>query len=103
MRTGLKPLLAALAALSLDAHASLAETRVYKLPDERAELRPGAGVEAAQNNCLFCHSADYVNTQPPGLGAKFWEAEVAKMIKLYGAPITEADARAVADYLARAY
>jgi mono/diheme cytochrome c family protein len=103
MRQELKPLWAAVAALLLDAGAARAETRVYRLPEEAADFRPGPGVEAAQNNCLSCHSADYVNTQPPRLGATFWEAEVSKMIKAYHAPITETDAKAIIDYLSRTY
>ena len=32
-----------------------------------------------------------------------WDAEVTKMIKTMGAPIDEADARAIKDYLTRNY
>ena len=80
-----------------------AKPLTYELPEETAALRPGPGVEAAQNNCLSCHSADYVAMQPPQKGRAFWEAEVAKMIKIYHAPIEEADAKAIADYLAQTY
>jgi hypothetical protein len=41
--------------------------------------------------------------QPPKKGKAFWEAEVTKMIKTYGAPINEADAKVIADYLAQTY
>src|ERR1700736_1326437 len=68
------------------------------LPEETAPLRPGPGMETAQNNCLTCHSVDYVNTQPPNRGKAFWEVEVTKMIKVYHAPISDADAKAMADY-----
>ena len=40
-------------------------------------------MEMTQNNCLTCHSVDYVNTQPPNCGKAFWVAEVTKMIKVY--------------------
>jgi hypothetical protein len=33
----------------------------------------------------------------------FWQAEVTKMIKVYGAPIEEKDVPAIVDYLAAAY
>ena len=52
---------------------------------------------------MSCHSVDYINTQPPRRGKEFWEAEVKKMIKSYHAPISEADAKAIADYLAKTY
>lgn len=75
----------------------------YQLPDETATLRSGPGVEAAQNNCLSCHSVDYITMQPPKKGKAFWEAEVTKMIKVYHAPIGEEDAKAITDYLAQTY
>jgi len=36
-------------------------------------------------------------------GSEFWEAEVKKMIKSYHAPISEADAKTITDYLAKTY
>ena len=83
--------------------ASLAKPLSYALPDETAVFRPGPSVEAAQNNCASCHSADYINFQPPNKGQAFWDAEVQKMIKVYHAPIDEKDAKTIADYLAKTY
>jgi sulfite dehydrogenase (cytochrome) subunit B len=82
---------------------SPAEAATYALPDETAMLRPGPGVEAAENNCKACHSADYLSMQPPKKGEAFWGAEVQKMIKVYHAPIGEADAKTITDYLAQTY
>ena len=39
----------------------------------------------------------------PFLNAAGWTAEVTKMIKAMGAPIDDADAKAIADYLAKNY
>jgi sulfite dehydrogenase (cytochrome) subunit B len=89
--------------LFLLTQASDAKPLTYALPEETATLRPGPGVEAAQNNCMSCHSVDYINAQPPRRGSEFWEAEVKKMIKSYHAPISEADAKTIADYLAKTY
>jgi sulfite dehydrogenase (cytochrome) subunit B len=77
----------------------------YKLPSETAAFKPGPNLEIVQNNCTACHSADYVQTQPRGPKFKedFWRAEVAKMIKVYGAPIDEADVGKIVDYLAQTY
>jgi mono/diheme cytochrome c family protein len=96
---------AAFAGLTLIGAATLAlaEPVTYDLPEEIAVLKPGPGLEAAQSNCTACHSADYLAMQPPKRGKAFWDAEVTKMIKTYGAPIAEADAKAIADYLAQAY
>jgi sulfite dehydrogenase (cytochrome) subunit B len=77
----------------------------YKTPDETAAFKPGPGVEVVQNNCTACHSADYIQTQPRGSKFKkdFWQAEVTKMIKVYGAPIDDADVPKIVDYLAATY
>jgi hypothetical protein len=44
-------------------------------------------------------------TQPQGPQFKkdFWQAEVTKMIKVYGAPIDERDVSKIVDYLAATY
>ena len=77
----------------------------YDLPEETAALKPGPGVEVVQNNCTACHSVDYIQTQPrgPGFTKDFWQAEVTKMIKAYGAPIDERDVGKIVDYLAATY
>lgn len=84
---------------------ALAAPLTYTLPDETATLHAGkgAGFEATQNNCTACHSLDYINMQPPKMGAGFWTAEVTKMIKTYHASIDEADAKAIAEFLSQAY
>ena len=82
---------------------SYARAKTYTLPDETLTLRPGPGVETAQNNCLTCHSIDYVSTQPPNRTKAFWEAEVSKMIKVYHAPINDEDAKTIVNYLAKIY
>ena len=47
-------------------------------------------------------TADEMPVQPfPN--AALWDAEITKMIKAYGAPIDDADAKAIADYLKSNY
>jgi len=77
----------------------------YVLPAETAAFKPGPDVEVAQNNCTACHSVDYIQTQPRGPKFKkdFWQAEVTKMIKVYGAPIDDADVSKIVEYLAQTY
>ncbi|WP_262047991.1 cytochrome c [Bradyrhizobium sp. Bra78] len=76
----------------------------YQLPNEVAAFKPGPNLEIVQGNCSACHSADYINTQPPMKDKKaFWQAEVTKMIKVYGAPIDDADVGKIVDYLAATY
>ena len=77
----------------------------YKLPEETATFKPGPNLDVVKNNCTACHSADYINTQPRGPKFKkdFWQAEVTKMIKVFGAPIDEADVSKIVEYLAQTY
>ena len=77
----------------------------YKLPDETAAFKPGSNLEIVQSNCTACHSVDYIKTQPQGPTFKkdFWQAEVTKMIKVYGAPIEDADLGKIVDYLSQNY
>ena len=74
----------------------------YQPPEETAALPAGPNGKVAQDYCGACHSYEYITTQPrgAGFGRDFWQAEVTKMIKVFGAPINEADAKAIVDYLA---
>jgi len=65
-------------------------------------LKPGPGSEVAQRSCVLCHSTDYIVRQPPG-DAKQWDGVVTKMIKAFGAPLSDADAKTITEYLARQY
>jgi len=77
----------------------------YDLPPETAAFKPGPNLDVVMNNCTGCHSADYIATQPRGAKFKqdFWKAEVNKMIKVYGAPIADADIGKIVEYLAATY
>jgi hypothetical protein len=90
-----------LALLAVSAPA-IASPITYQLPDDAAELRPGPGDETAQV-CRACHSADYISTQASKKGTAFWGAEVQKMVKVFKAPIPEADAATITHYLAANY
>jgi len=92
--------------ISLAAALSVAAKPVtYELPEDKTAFKPGPNLDIVQGNCGACHSADYIAIQPrgPKFGKDFWKAEVVKMIKVYGAPIKEADVDPIADYLATNY
>ena len=72
------------------------------LPVETAALKKGPGVELAATNCLTCHSADYISTQPR-LTRTAWKASVDKMRGKFGAPIPEDQVDKLAAYLAASY
>lgn len=86
------------------AGAALAQQKSIQLPSDNSvsQLKPGAGVNLASSNCAICHSVDYIIRQPP-MNAARWDAEVRKMIATYGAPISEADAKTIAEYIFAAY
>jgi sulfite dehydrogenase (cytochrome) subunit B len=86
------------------AGAALAQQKSIQLPADNSvsQLKPGAGVNLANLNCGICHSLDYIVRQPP-MNAAQWDAEVRKMVSAYGAPISEADAKTIADYIFTAY
>jgi mono/diheme cytochrome c family protein len=72
--------------------------------DEMAvNLKKGAGLDKVEGNCAACHTLAYIPMNSPFLNAAGWDAEVTKMIKAYGAPIDDADAKAIADYLKTNY
>ena len=72
--------------------------------DERSvQLKQGPGLDKVEGSCGGCHSLDYVPMNSPFLNAAGWDAEVAKMINAFGAPIDQADAKIIADYLKSNY
>jgi len=82
--------------------AGAGETVTITLPADDARLASGPGVEVTQAQCRPCHSLDYVTMQPKG-GSAQWQGVVTKMIKVFGAPINEQDAKTITEYLAAHY
>ena len=67
------------------------------------KLKPGPGLDKVEANCAACHSLAYIPMNSPFLNAAGWDAAVKKMINALKAPIDAADAKAIADYLAKNY
>ena len=67
------------------------------------QLKKAPGVDKVEANCQACHSLDYIPMNSPFPNAALWDAEITKMIKAFGAPIDEADAKAIAEYLKKNY
>jgi hypothetical protein len=74
----------------------------FTLPRETTKLKPGAGAELVTVQCLICHSADYISTQPRLTRAQ-WQGTVIKMQQKYGAPIATNNLTPLVDYLAGNY
>jgi hypothetical protein len=92
---GLASFLAAAVAAGIAAPAAAEEKEVA--------LAPGPGADIVAADCNACHSLDYIRTNAPFMTGKIWEAEVAKMINVFGADIDPADAKTIVDYLTRNY
>jgi mono/diheme cytochrome c family protein len=71
--------------------------------EQPVALKQAPGLDKVEHNCAACHSLDYIEMNSPFLNAGGWDAEVTKMIKAFGAPIRDADAKAIADYLKANY
>jgi len=70
----------------------------FDLPESDRTFPGGATADAINNNCLACHSAGMVLTQPR-LPRSAWQAEVSKMRDTYKAPVAAEDVPAIIGYL----
>jgi sulfite dehydrogenase (cytochrome) subunit B len=83
--------------------AACAVPLVATAEEKPVELKKAPGLDTVEANCSGCHSLDYIVMNSPFPNAALWDAEVTKMIKAFGAPITDADAKIIADYLKQNY
>lgn len=90
----------AVAALALVAAAPPTRRLSVTLPDAEGLLpeRYGVSAEAANANCLACHSAAMITAQPR-LTRMQWGETITKMRTVYAAPIDPADDKAILDWL----
>ncbi|HEY6096076.1 MAG TPA: hypothetical protein VIU93_14090 [Gallionellaceae bacterium] len=88
-----KILFVALSVLSLSAWAD--ESKIH--------LKDGPGKDIVATKCAICHSTDMIQINSPFLDHKGWEALVAKMVNVMGAPITPEETPVVVDYLTKNY
>jgi cytochrome c1 len=98
-------LVVSLCVASLTFMAGWSGAQDVKMPPETATYRASElpGYQLVQRNCLMCHSAQYVSTQPPASPRAYWEATVKKMKKPFGAPFPDEDIPAMVDYLVKTY
>lgn len=98
-------LIALLLAFYMIVPAAQAAPLTITLPAESIFLRPSdlPGYAMAQQKCGICHSADYIEYQPPGFNQQRWTGLVRKMKDSYGAPLTDSDVSVIGEYLAATY
>jgi len=71
-------------------------------PSYAPPLADGPGRDLVIGACSICHSTTYITMQPP-LPAPTWAAEVDKMIKTFGASISDDVAKQITQYLQSHY
>ena len=67
------------------------------------KLAEGAGHDQVRAACSMCHSLDYIVMNSPFQDKAGWEKTVAKMVKVFGAPLTAEESAAIVAYLERHY
>ncbi len=76
--------------------------RTISLPVVKIDLKPGPGMDKTAGYCSVCHSLDYITSQP-AFSKEKWGEIVAKMVKVFGAPIPQDVAKEITAYLGVAY
>ncbi len=96
-------LAAALAALV--AAGAGAVTKTYVAPPDGVQLKASAlpGYAKAQGLCSSCHSAEYMQYQPPTAPRPYWDAMVKRMKTVFKAPVPDEDIPLIVDYLVKTY
>ncbi len=82
-----------------------ASAKEISLPPDGVQLRPAAlpGYDKARQQCVACHSAEYMQYQPPSAARPYWAGVVTRMKKVFNAPIDDADMPDIVDYLVKTY
>src|SRR5512132_1654048 len=71
--------------------------------EQAIKLQEGPGRDVVETNCGICHSLDYIQMNSPFPDEKLWQAEVAKMINVFGAPVEPDRVETIVDYLVSNY
>jgi mono/diheme cytochrome c family protein len=66
-------------------------------------LKSAPDEELVRTHCAICHSLDYIQMNSVFLKRQGWEAEVRKMVRVMGAPLTDDEAVRIVDYLTGSY
>ena len=66
-------------------------------------LRDAPGREVTAAHCALCHSLEYIPANAPAMDRAAWQKTLQKMRERFGAPITDAEAQVILDYLGASY
>lgn len=92
----MRTIMLAVTFLAVLAGTALADEQIIK-------LKRGPGLDKVEGNCAACHTLAYIPMNSVYLNRAGWTAEVNKMIKVFGAPIDDADANGIIEYLSKNY
>ena len=70
---------------------------------ETTQLKDGSGRDLTTGRCVICHSLEYIPSNAPAMNRTGWQKTIQKMKDRFGAPITDAEAKQILDYLDGAY
>ena len=101
LRKALPALVSVAALVTAEAHAEgklILKSVNVDLPFGDRMFPDGPGSDVVNGNCLACHSAGMVLTQP-ALSPMQWRTEVEKMRTAYKAPIDAKDIDTIVNYL----
>ena len=99
-------ILAVVAAAGLSAGgAAQAVVKTMQGPPDTVFFKPSPmpGYDKAMASCTACHSAEYMQYQPPTAPRAYWDAMVHRMKAVFKAPVGDADMPEIIDYLAKTY
>ncbi len=84
---------------------SSAGSKSIDLPPDGMQLKQSSlpGYAKAQASCTACHSAEYMQYQPPNASRAYWDTMVKRMKAVFKAPIDDADMPLIVDYLVKTY
>ena len=82
-----------------------ATTKTYQSPPDSVTLKASAlpGYTRAQALCSSCHSAEYMQYQPPSAARPYWDTMVKRMKAVFKAPVPDEDMPLIVDYLVKTY
>jgi len=82
---------------------ALGTSLAFGAGEESIQLQDAPGRDLVVARCSVCHSVDYVQMNAPVLDRAGWQKSVRKMIDQFHAPIDDADADRIIEYLATYY
>jgi hypothetical protein len=79
--------------------AAIGTAAIASPPEEFMQLKDGPARDLTIGRCIVCHSLEYIPSNAPAMNRAGWQKTIQKMRDRFGAPITDAEAQQILDYL----